>query len=77
MGISRKTALVRIVGLARQIDSHLAKIRAKPHSLDVDHWRHEVRVFVTQIEDLRRHLGGRTAELWRARVDEWLGSEFL
>src|SRR2546425_13072077 len=41
MGMSRKDALVRLQGLAKQVLEHLELISSDPDSVALAHWKHE------------------------------------
>jgi hypothetical protein len=68
MGSRRKSALKRLEGLQRQIEKHLRKIIDNQDSRDTEHWREEVRSWLSQMDRLLRHLGKKTAIVWT----EWL-----
>jgi hypothetical protein len=57
--------------LAPQIEEHLAKIEADPQSRDVPHWVKEINSWIGQMERIIPDTGDKTAEQWRARIDEW------
>lgn len=69
--MKRADALKRIAGLTEAIELHLEKIRAFPFSLAYNHWRQEVRGWMTDIEMLSRHVGRQTESEVLARVSKW------
>lgn len=67
----RKTALIRLEGLAPNIENHLEKIKAMPHDPAVAHWKREVRGWLGQGEALLPDLGKKTAQQWQAKIADW------
>ena len=68
MGSRRKSALKRLEGLQRQIEKHLRKIIDNQDSRDTEHWREEVRSWLSQMDRLLRHLGRRNVRTGREPV---------
>lgn len=70
MAISRKGALRRLNGLFPQLETHLDKLAAEPNCEAVNHWKGEIEVFLSDMEDLLPHVGQRTAKIWGERIAE-------
>ncbi len=64
MGMGRKKALERIEGLIPRVEAHLREIEEKPESWALSHWKHEIRNWLQQMEDVLSQVGRKTAEQW-------------
>jgi hypothetical protein len=71
MGVRRKDALAKMLGLVPQVERHLEKIAAEPASRDIRHWQAEIRSWLNQMEALVPHVGKKTAQEWQARIESW------
>jgi hypothetical protein len=71
MGLSRKKAIKRILGLLPRIEEHLAKIAADPANSAFRHWVHETHGWIEQVEAVLPVVGAKTAEEWQGRIDGW------
>jgi len=71
MAISRKQALNRMEGLQFEVEAHLKAIYENPHSRDVEHWKTEIRAFISQIERLSAHTGKKTSAEWARKIADW------
>ena len=67
----RKDALVRLNGLAPQVEEHLQKLQNDPSSRDAGHWRKEIEAWLTHMEALLPNLGKKTSGLWAKRLESW------
>ena len=72
MGISRKDALRRLEGLAPRVVEHLGYLAEEPDSQDVPHWKHEIRNWVAQMEEVLHAVGKKTEARWRGQINAWL-----
>jgi uncharacterized protein YaaR (DUF327 family) len=72
MGISRKNALKRLRGLAPRILQHLEYLADDPESQDVSHWKHEIRNWITQMEEVLHAVGEKTGAQWREQINTWI-----
>jgi hypothetical protein len=71
MAISRKEALKTMNGLVPQVERHLAKIATQPGHSSIPHWRHEVRIWLQQMQKVLPHVGKKTAAAWQERIQEY------
>jgi hypothetical protein len=68
MATSRKQALKGLLGLLPQVEKHLRFIAEQPENQAIHHWRHEIRTWLTQMEERLPHVGKKTAAEWRNRI---------
>ena len=68
MAIPRKRALERLQKLLSRVNEHLAKIAEKPGDPSENHWRHEARNWLDQMEELLPHVGNKTASEWQPHI---------
>lgn len=68
MAISRKHALKRLQGLFPEVQSHMEQLAAEVESKVAAHWKHEIRNWLQQMEEVLPHVGQKTAEEWQARI---------
>lgn len=71
MGLSRKQAIKRMLGMLPQIEEHLAKLAADPANSACRHWLQETNGWINQIETMLPAVGTKTAEEWQGRIEEW------
>ncbi len=71
MAIPRKEALKRLKGHAPTIEKHFRKIAADPTNWSVLHWIGEINEWIRQMEEVLPHVGVKTAQKWRAQIEEW------
>jgi hypothetical protein len=69
--LSRKAALIRLEGLAPEVEIHLAKIARSPGSRDVAHWRHEIVTWLRDMEAVLPAVGKKTGSEWEKRIQIW------
>ena len=72
MAISRKDALRRLAGLAPRIVEHLEYLTEQPDSRDVSHWKHEIRNWIAQMEEVLHAVGKKTEAKWREQINAWI-----
>jgi hypothetical protein len=78
MSIGRKRALQRLHELLPEVERHLARIVAEPLHTSAGKWKSEVRTWLSQMQEVIRHVGKKTGEEWQANIDSWresLGKE--
>jgi hypothetical protein len=71
MSMRRKDALKRLKGFVPNVEEHLQQIADNPTSRDVPHWIDEIKSWIRQMEKVLPHVGVRTANKWRAQIEEW------
>jgi hypothetical protein len=71
VSIGRRRALERLEAYSLQVEEHLLKITNDPDDRSAAHWIHEVQSWLTQMDDLVRHVGGKTGAAWSARIETW------
>ncbi len=71
MGIGRKRALERLNELVPEMERHLGRIVAEPQHSSVGKWKSEVRNWLSQMQEVLRHVGKKTAAQWQARIDSY------
>ena len=65
MGMGRQKALDRIRGLLARVEGHMEKLTATPSLYDDQHWRHEMRNWLEQMEAVLPHVGKKTSAYWQ------------
>lgn len=71
MSISRSKALKRLNSLALNVELHLQLITDEPQCDAANHWRFEVRSWLQQMLKVLPFVGGKTGDVWRARIEQW------
>jgi hypothetical protein len=71
MGIGRKRALERLKELVPEVERHLGRIVAAPGHSSAGKWRSEVRSWLSQMQEVIRHVGKKTAGQWQTRIDSY------
>lgn len=54
-----------------EIERHLGLLNGEPTGNAANHWRTELRGFISKAEDQIRHMGRRTGAEWQRKVNQW------
>jgi hypothetical protein len=71
MGIGRKGALDRLKALLPEVERHLGRIVGEPYHSSVGKWKSEVRNWLSQMQEVLRHVGKKSREEWQVRIDSY------
>jgi hypothetical protein len=69
MARSRKSALTVLNGRVAEIERHLGRIAETPFHSSINKWKHEVRNWIREMEEVLTHVGKKTSAQWQARID--------
>ena len=71
MAISRKDALKRLNGLRKVVEEHIEALAIEPECDAAQHWKGELREWLSRMRDALPHVGRKTAETWSLLIDAW------
>ncbi len=69
--MGRRRALERLNELWPEVERHLGRIVAEPEHSSKGKWRGEVRSWLSQMQEVIRHVGTKTGAEWQARIDAY------
>jgi hypothetical protein len=68
MAIPRKRALNRLQSLLIRVEKHIDYISSDPGNIAVDHWKHETRNWLQQMQEMLPHVGKKTSSKWETLI---------